>query len=193
MTWHAEGQFATLNGQPHRRAARLVCGDTAGPLLGAVVLTNPGSARPSGAVDSAGWAPMTLDPTLRIVIEIAEAAYQQAGVAVPTGGWLAVWNLFTLCEPDLKTALNNVIALPALPELPPGLPWVWCGWGQAHPALRELIAAWQLHLAGQPVAGVPIVGTEGGYYHPRYLRRMRRLRPDLWLAAVTGLANLIHN
>lgn len=191
MMWHAAGQFVLLDGQHHRRAARLVYGDSAEWLLGAVVLTNPGSARPSGAVDSAGWAPMTLDPTLRIVIEIVGTAYQQAGAAVPTGGWLTVWNLFTLCEPDLKTALNSVTMPLTLPELPPDLPWVWCGWGQAHPALRGLTAVWQGHLAGQPLAGVPIAG--GGYYHPRYLRRMRRLRPDLWLAAVTRLANLIHN
>ncbi len=146
-------------------------------------MTNPGSSRPLGAPGA--FARATLDPTLRAVIALVEEAYARAELEMPSRGHLAVFNLFTLCEADQPTALKRLGSLPEEAQLVGAsvnrrTPWVWRAWGRAHRVLRPYIQHWADRIERLPLVGLPIAGDELGFYHPTYLRRMRKQRPELW-------------
>jgi len=86
-----------LNSNPHSQEE--------GKCVGVVIGKNPGSAKPSNGL---GWQALDLDgdnmlPSIR---NRFIAAYQRANVPIPLLAYVRVLNLFYLCNPTLKEALE---------------------------------------------------------------------------------------
>lgn len=195
MAWQVFARFVQRDGYTFRVKTELRYGVGRKRLLGAVVMFNPGSSRPEHGYDV--MAPASLDSTLHTVRAIVEEAYRRD---VPAGGYLAVYNLFYLCEPGSGAALAMAAncAWPedhpmwAQPALPPDVSWVWRAWGAAgNLALQRRVTDWQARLAAHRCVGVPVPGSRAGYYHPAYLRRTCKRRPGLWKEAVSQIAAAI--
>jgi hypothetical protein len=81
-------------------------GDSA---IGAVVAKNPGSARP-GDTTSPRLHPIRLsnDRLIPTVRSFVRRAYDEAGVAIPSRGYIQVLNLYYLCEKNSTTAIRKI-------------------------------------------------------------------------------------
>ncbi len=148
--------------------------------VGAIVGKNPGSAN---GKQFDRLAPISLDgdKLLPFVRRRFQNAYKRAGIKIPSGAYVRVWNLFYLCDKNLKAALDAYGKV----KRPLGCasesawpPIVWFAWGPP----REEFAAMQTRFRrrgiehpfyfdmdlGEVVAGVP--GPERRVKHTQGLR-----------------------
>lgn len=102
-----------------------------GRCIAAIVGKNPGSAT-SGDLNKLVPIDLNGDKMLPTVRNRFLQAYATADKAIPDGAFIRVWNLFYLCEPDLKIACQKIRTLEELPvcatEQSPA-PMLWFGWG----------------------------------------------------------------
>lgn len=140
MPYHA--RFESISGHVFRLDTRIYLEhheptNRSGVCIGAIVGKNPGSARPA---ELGIWAPLQLngDKMLPTVRNRFRAAYEKARKAIPPNAFVQVWNLFYLCDADLRRACSSVTAIPNPPCCPtesarPAL--VWFAWGGSKPHL----------------------------------------------------------
>jgi hypothetical protein len=112
---------------------------TSDPCVAAIVAKNPGSAKGTA---SNGLIALSLDgdKLLPYVGNRFLAAYERAGVEPPDRGYIRVWNLFYLCDPNLKRAiecLGTVGPQLCLTEGEATPPVVWFAWGPPNPQLER--------------------------------------------------------
>ncbi|MGA3189442.1 MAG: hypothetical protein ABSF22_20245, partial [Bryobacteraceae bacterium] len=88
--------------------------------IAAVVLMNPGSARPQPGSERARWEPLILDrdSTLPTIYGLFWDAYAKTSKPIPKNAFIQVWNLFYLCDPK---------AGPAFTKFKKVLDPSWCG------------------------------------------------------------------
>lgn len=112
--------------------------------LGCVIGKNPGSALPLYWQDDA-LLPIALGndrflPTVRAVVR---KAYAAKGLVWPRDRYVQVFNLFYLCNRDLRGARDGLARLQEPPRCPAERrrqPWAWFVWGGADPLLDPLKA-----------------------------------------------------
>ena len=104
--------------------------------IAAVVLMNPGSARPQPGSERTGWEPLILDrdSTLPTICGLFWDAYAKASKPIPKNAFIQVWNLFYLCDPKAGPAFRKFKKVPDPPwcrseeKCKPKL--VWFAWGK---------------------------------------------------------------
>jgi len=102
--------------------------------IAAVVLMNPGSAKPGS--ERTDWAPLILDgdKTLPMIHGLFWDAYAKASKPIPENAFIQVWNLFYLCDPKAGPAFRKFKKVSDPPwcrseeECRPKL--VWFAWGK---------------------------------------------------------------
>jgi hypothetical protein len=99
--------------------------------VGAIIGKNPGSAKPNnlGTLEALN---LDGDKMLPFVKNRFCAAYKNIGKPPPSNGFVRVWNLFYLCNADLKgakSALSPFEILPSCSTETEKPPLVWFGWG----------------------------------------------------------------
>jgi hypothetical protein len=107
--------------------------------IAAIIGKNPGSANPTHCGCLARIS-LDGDRLLPWVRNRFRNAYERAGVEIPAGAWVRVWNLVYLCNPDLRAAVRNLqtVRVPLrCPSEGDSPPIVWFAWGPPSPYFRE--------------------------------------------------------
>ena len=138
-------KFLESNGSMFRVDTRVYLQDGVSPkdddkCVAAVIGKNPGSAAP---ICFDELAPLSLerDNMLPTVRNWFVSAYRRALKKIPDGAFVRVWNLFYLCDPDLRSAIRRHKEIHFLKtcsteqDLPP---LVWFAWGGCHPVLDSM-------------------------------------------------------
>lgn len=99
--------------------------------IGVIIGKNPGSAEP---IELGRLAKLDKgnDKMLPYVKNRFEEGYKLAGKEIPGNGYVQVWNLFYLCDPDLKNAIKSIgkTASQPLCETENNIPSItWFAWG----------------------------------------------------------------
>jgi hypothetical protein len=105
--------------------------DEIGVCVGAIVGKNPGSACPL-QTDCLSRLELNGDKMLPTVGGLFLRGFRLAGKAVPANAYVRVWNLFYVCNKDLRGALRVASEMKPLPTCPSegeDVPTVWFGWG----------------------------------------------------------------
>lgn len=137
-------RFEHVFGRLFRFDTRIYLGEHAlsenGVCVGAIVGKNPGSAKP---MQLGKLAPLDLkgDKMLPSVRKRFVSAYLQAGKEIPENAFVQIWNLFYLCDPDLRAACSALRSLKSPPicsseNLKPKV--VWFAWGDTDLHLNPL-------------------------------------------------------
>jgi hypothetical protein len=154
--------------------------EQAGECVAAIVAKNPGSAC---STIHGEWGPLELanDKMLPSVRLRFIEAYRLSGKTIPENAFVRVWNLFYLCDNDLRSAIRAISRFNSPPPCPsersvPDI--VWFAWGQSDTRLNPFKARFQsLPLShaffydknlGRVVAAIP--ATTDFAKHPQGLR-----------------------
>lgn len=138
-------RFKECEGHPFRLDTRIYLRDE-GPGVGdrcvaAIIGKNPGSARGKA---NGRLTPAALggDKFLPVTRNRFRNAYGRAGVEIPGGAYVRVWNLFYLCDKALRAAVRahagvrRPVACDSERERPP---IVWFAWGPPTPWSRPMV------------------------------------------------------
>jgi len=137
--------------------------------VAAIVGKNPGSANPT-ELDRLTRLSLDGDKLLPSVRNRFLAAYERAGVRMPRGGFIRVWNLVYLCNHRLKDAIAafRAVRKPLFCNTEEAIPRiVWFAWGPPNPDLQPFTKRFLNRTfehpfyydmdAGAIVPGVPVV------------------------------------
>ena len=99
--------------------------------IGAIIGKNPGSAKPS-EIGKLAKLDKGKDKMLPYVKNRFEEGYKLAGKEIPRNAYVQVWNLFYLCNPNLKNAIKSISNMGSQPlcETEKYIPGItWFAWG----------------------------------------------------------------
>lgn len=128
-------KFQRINGNLFRFDTRIYLGsftkDSPSHCIGAIIGKNPGSAKPR-TLDTLEPLQLDGDRMLPFVGNRFCAAFQQLGQTLPPNSFVRVWNLFYLCNANLKQAKSTFSTVPGehfCPTESEEVPLSWFGWG----------------------------------------------------------------
>ena len=162
--------------------------------LGCVIGKNPGSALPLCWQENA-LLPIALgnDRFLPTVRSVVHKAYAANGLLWPHDGYVQVFNLFYLCNRDLRQARNRLAQLRESPRCPAERrrqPWAWFVWGGADPLLDPLKARFRRR-AWRAAFFVSSDSASVTCRAPRTLEHARHTQGMQLAAPVAQLATLV--
>jgi|TARA_B100001971_G_scaffold61777_1_gene56697 hypothetical protein len=127
-------QFELSNDSTFRIKTYLCLENKMEKCIGAVVMINPGGAKPKGGYSKIKEA--TPDKTMIQIENCVLRAYDIKGISRPNEGYIEIFNLFNLREPSPKKAIERYAIMKPKNSLmesqikiKPNTPWVWLAWG----------------------------------------------------------------
>ena len=103
-----------------------------GNCIGSIIAKNPGSAKPS-ELDNLVPLELNGDKMLPYVYNRFMESYKLAGKKAPPHSFIRVWNLFYICDKDLRKAINIAKdfgqSIPFCSTESDSAPITWFGWG----------------------------------------------------------------
>jgi hypothetical protein len=193
MPWNTSAIFEQRSGLDFRTETRLFYAEKE-QLIGTIVMINPGSSKRLAEYGILA----TNNPTFQTVVAIVEDAYYLAGKSLPSGGYIQICNLFDICESDLEMALSKLNEFPyevvqsSCYRIRKESPWIWLAWGSDKKMeLRSAMQKVQDSLCGRNIVGSKIPQEEVGYYHPLYIRRIGKTKPDVQQTLIQQISSFI--
>jgi hypothetical protein len=185
--WHAFGHFVKQGKSTFRTEAELRNGEGRRKIIGAVVMQNPGDAKPFGKTYDE-MTECTMDKTMEWTCNRIEGAYELAEMTIPKGAVVRIFNLFNYraqkkeaidWAKKQKDVSDDVLFTKPTPELfEPGR-WVWLAWGgESLKLLDALREEWlsAIRKGQSRRIGIPKPGSPKYYYHPRFFNFNREER-----------------
>lgn len=185
MPWNTSAIFEQRSGLDFRKETRLFYSEKE-QLVGTVIMINPGSSK---RLAECGI-PATNNPTFRTVISIIEDAYKSKGKKMQPGSYIQVCNLFDICESDLIKALKALIEheevfkdgiKSSCYRVSKESPWIWLAWGSDKilKRLNKTTGVFIPEFKNRNIVGVKIANEDYGFYHPGFIQRMSKRKPEI--------------